>query len=87
MSTPLAWLLVATLAVPSLAFAQAEEQIVSAIRGRLDASRRNDIDAWSTFVADEMMAPLEGATPSKQSWIQQHRAWPREVTYRYGPTA
>ena len=32
-----------------------------------------------------MMAPLEGALPSKQGWIRQHESWPREVTYWYGP--
>ena len=71
--------------LPTFAFAQAEEEVVNAIRGRLEAVRRNDIAAWQTFVADEMMAPLEGPTLSKQAWIGQHRSWPREVTYRYGP--
>jgi len=85
MSPRLAWILVATLALPSFAFAQAEEQIVSAIRSRLDASRRNDMTAWATFVADDMMAPLEGTLHSKQARIAQQKAWPREVSYRYGP--
>jgi ketosteroid isomerase-like protein len=82
----LAWILVAALALPSLALAQAEEeQIVKAIHARLEALRRNDLATWASLVADDMMAPLEGATRSKQSWIAQHKSWPREVSYWYGP--
>jgi ketosteroid isomerase-like protein len=84
-SSHLALILAASLALPSFASAGAEEEIVSAIRGRLDATRRNDIAAWSGFVADDMMAPLEGALRSKQGWIRQHQSWPREVSYWYGP--
>jgi ketosteroid isomerase-like protein len=85
MSAPLALILTAVLAFPSVAFAQAEAEVVSAIRGRLDAVRRNDLAAWSKFVADDMMAPLEGAVRSKQGWLRMHESWPREVTYAYGP--
>ena len=85
MSAPFALFLTAVLALPSLAFAQAEEEVVTAIRSRLDAVQRNDIAAWSKFVADDMMAPLEGAVRSKQGWIRMHESWPREVTYGYGP--
>lgn len=85
MSTRIAWLLIASLALPSVALAQAEEQVVNAIRGRLDATRRHDLAAWSTFVADDMMGPLEGAVPSKKAWLAQHQSWPREVNYSYGP--
>lgn len=85
MSVRFALLLAAILVLPSLAFAQAEEEVATAIRGRLDAVRRNDIAAWEPFVADDMMGPLEGATRSKQSWLAQHKAWPREVAYWYGP--
>jgi len=77
--------LTALIAIPALASGNAEEEVVSAIRSRLDATRRNDVAAWSKFVADDMMAPLEGALPSKQGWIRQHESWPREVTYWYGP--
>lgn len=86
-------------AVPSAAFTQAtfaektaataahttEEGVVTAIRSRLDATARNDVDAWSRFVADEMLAPLEGDSGSKQAWIRTHGSWPREVKYWYGP--
>lgn len=58
MSIRIAWLLIAALALPSFVFAQVEEEVVNAIRGRLDAARRNDIAAGESFVADEMMAPL-----------------------------
>lgn len=85
MSAPLALILATLLALPSVAIAQAEEEVLSAIRGRLDAAGRNDAAAWSKFVADDMMAPLEGAVRSKQGWIRQHQSWPREVTYGYGP--
>jgi hypothetical protein len=85
MSPRLAWLLIATFALPSLALAQAEQEVVTAIHARLEALRRNDLAAWPTLVADDMMAPLEGATGSKQSWLAQHKSWPREVTYWYGP--
>ena len=79
------WILAATLALPSLACATAEEEVEKAISERLDANRRNDVDAWATFVADDMMAPLEDGTRSKEAWIRWHRVWPREVSYRYGP--
>jgi len=85
MSPRLAWILVATLALPSLALAQAEQEIVKAIQARLAANGRNDMATWATFVADDMMAPLEGATRSKDSRIAQQKSWPREVIYRYGP--
>ncbi|HEY7638213.1 MAG TPA: DUF4440 domain-containing protein [Steroidobacteraceae bacterium] len=77
--------LAATFASPSFAFAASEEQIVSSIRGRLDALQRNDIAAWSKYVADDLMAPLEGELRSKQGWIRQHQSWPHEVAYWYGP--
>jgi ketosteroid isomerase-like protein len=85
MSPRLAWLLIATFALPSLALAQAEQEIVKAIHARLEALRRNDLATWATLVADDMMAPIEGATGSKQSWLAQRKSWPREVTYWYGP--
>ena len=85
MSARLTLLLTLILAVPAVASDGAEDEVVSAIRARLDAVHRNDIAAWSSFVADEMMAPLEGALQSKQGWIRQHQSWPREVSYWYGP--
>jgi ketosteroid isomerase-like protein len=85
MSPRLAWILIASLALPSFAFAQAEQEVVKAIHARLEALRRNDLATWATLVADDMMAPIEGATRSKQAWLAQHKAWPREVSYRYGP--
>lgn len=78
-------MLIATLALPSPALAQAEEEIVKAIHARLDAVGRNDMATWATLVSDDMMAPIEGATRSKQSWLAQHESWPREVRYSYGP--
>lgn len=75
----------AILAVPSLASAGAEEEVVTSIRGRLDALQRNDVAAWSKFVDDAMMGPLEGAVRSKEGWIRRHESWPREVSYWYGP--
>jgi ketosteroid isomerase-like protein len=85
MSPRLAWLLIATLVLPTLALAQAEDEVVKAIHARLDAVARNDIATWATFVADDMMAPIEGAARSKESWITQHKSWPRDVRYSYGP--
>ena len=85
MSPRLAWILIATLALPSLALAKAEDEVVQAVHARLEALRRNDLAAWAVLVADDMLAPIEGATPSKQSWLAQHKSWPREVTYWYGP--
>jgi ketosteroid isomerase-like protein len=79
------WILAAALALPSFALATPEEDVGKSIRDRLDAVRRNDIDTWARFVADDMMAPLEGVTRSKEAWIRWHRVWPREVTYSYGP--
>jgi ketosteroid isomerase-like protein len=76
--------------IPGAAFAQAtahtpEEEVIAAIHGRLDATARNDVEAWSHFVADDMLGPLEGDTHSKQAWIRTHESWPREVKYWYGP--
>jgi len=87
MSPRLAWILVASFALPALSLAQtaAEEEVVKAIHARLEAVRRNDLATWATLVADDMMAPVEGATRSKQSWLAQHKSWPREVSYWYGP--
>lgn len=86
MTARILWTLAAVLALPALAFATPEEDVAKSIRDRLDAVRRNDIDAWAKFVADDMMAPLEDAgTRSKEAWIRWHRVWPREVTYSYGP--
>jgi ketosteroid isomerase-like protein len=84
MSPRLAWILVAGLALPALA-QPAEEEIVKAIHARLEAVRRNDLATWATLVADDMMAPLEGASRSKQSWLAQRKSWPHEVSYWYGP--
>jgi ketosteroid isomerase-like protein len=81
----IACVLIATLTLQSPAVAQAEEEVVAAIRARLDANRRNDMAAWATFVAGDMMAPLEGTRRSKESRIAQQKSWPREVTYWYGP--
>jgi hypothetical protein len=68
MSPRLAWILVASLALPAVSLAQAaaEEEVVKAIHARLEAVRRNDLAAWATLVADDMMAPVEGPTRSKQ---------------------
>jgi hypothetical protein len=79
------WILAATLAFPSFAFATPEEDVVKSIRDRLEASRRNLIDTWATFVADDMMAPLEDATRSKEAWMRWRRVFPKEVTVSYGP--
>lgn len=86
MSPRLAWILAASLALPSLSLAQAPEaEVLKAIHARLEAVARNDLVAWAALVADDMMAPIEGATLSKQSWLAQHKSWPREVSYSYGP--
>jgi ketosteroid isomerase-like protein len=80
------YMVVALLAAPlSRGQDTATDQVAAAIRGRLDASARNDIDAWARFVSDDMLAPLEGTIGSKQAWIATHKAWPREVRYWYGP--
>jgi len=85
MSPRVAWTFIAFVVFPSLTFATQEEEVVKAIHARLAAVARNDLATWATLVADDMMAPLETATRSKQSWLAQHKSWPREVTYRYGP--
>lgn len=42
MSPRIAWIVLASLALPSLSFAQAEEEVVAAIRARLDAAAGGD---------------------------------------------
>jgi ketosteroid isomerase-like protein len=59
-----------------------EEQVLAAIRGRLEANAKRDFAAWARFVSDDMIAPL-GAT--KQGWLKEHGSWPSEVKYWYGP--
>jgi len=60
-------------------------EVLDAIRARLAALEKNDTAAWSRWVADDMITPLEGDTPSKAAWVKTHAAWPREVAYWYGP--
>jgi ketosteroid isomerase-like protein len=64
----------------------AEAELLTSIRARLDAVARNDIAAWSQYVADDMLAPLpaNGVTP-KQAWIKTREHWPSAVKYYYGP--
>ena len=62
-----------------------QDEVLAAIRARLAASAANDTKEWSRWVADDMITPLEGETPSKAAWVRTHSAWPREVTYWYGP--
>lgn len=62
-----------------------EEEIISAIRSRLDATARNDIKTWARYVADDCLAPLEGSIGTKQAWIKEHESWPSAVKYYYGP--
>jgi len=62
-----------------------QDEVLAAIRARLAASAANDTKEWSRWVADDMITPLEGDTPSKAAWVRTHSAWPREVTYWYGP--
>jgi len=61
-----------------------QDEVLAAIRGRLAATERNDVDGWARYVDDSMLAPLEGAVPSKQAWLGMHRSWPAEVHYWYG---
>jgi ketosteroid isomerase-like protein len=64
---------------------QAEAEVLSDLRARLDAAGRNDTEAWARFVADDCIGPMGGAAPMKQAWIQEHKAWPPGVKYYYGP--
>lgn len=59
-------------------------QLLEAIRARLDALRRHDLDAWSRYVADDLLTPLEGPIPSKQALIKEREAWPPAISYYYG---
>jgi len=59
-----------------------KEQVLEAIRGRLDALAKRDFAAWASFVSDDMIAPLGG---TKQGLLNDRRSWPAEVRYFYGP--
>src|SRR5262245_11842604 len=72
-------------APPSHSATSTEDEVLDAIRGRLAASARNDTAAWTVFVDDAMVAPLESELPSKRAWLQTHKSWPREIEYSYGP--
>ncbi len=63
----------------------AEEEVIAAVRNRLDAGARNDVKEWARYVADDSLAPLEGALGFKQSYIKAHERWPSAVKYYYGP--
>lgn len=41
------------------------DEVLAAIRARLGALEKNDTAAWSRWVADDMITPLEGDMPSK----------------------
>src|SRR6185312_15671653 len=49
-----------------------QDEVLAAIRARLAAVAQNDTAAWSRWVADDMITPLEGATPSKAAWMKAH---------------
>ena len=75
--------------VGSLTFAQdknasAEQEILASIRARLDALAHNDLKTWSSYVAGDLLTPLEDATPSKQTLMKERERWPEAVKYYYG---
>jgi len=87
-----ALILLAALALTSPARAGAagnattpSDEVVAAIRARLDAVGRKDSVTWARFVADDLLAPLEGKVPSKQAAMAMHRSFPPQVKYFYGP--
>lgn len=80
----LAIAMITAIAATTTVDAGPQDDVLSAIRARLDASARNDTEAWSKFVDDRMLAPLEGERPSKRAWIETHQSQPREVEYWYG---
>lgn len=59
----------------------AEHEVVAAIRARLDASARGDVEAWGRFVADEclcatsdkraLQAEMNARPPAVKSWYDQ----------------
>jgi hypothetical protein len=59
-----------------------EEQVLAAVRGRLDALAKRDFAAWASFVSEGMVAPLGG---TKQGLLKERASWPSEVKYWYGP--
>ena len=69
---------------PGAAVLSAEQEILSSIRARLDALAHNDMQTWGSYVADDMLTPLEGAKLSKQALIEQREHWPAAVKYYYG---
>jgi len=75
----------ATLLAAGAAADTASDEVVAAIRARLDAVARRDSAAWASMVADDMLAPLEGKIPSKQAAMAMHRSFPPQVKYFYGP--
>jgi ketosteroid isomerase-like protein len=62
-----------------------EEEVLAAIRARMETVARNDVAAWATYVDDDVIIPLEGAMRSKQAWMKEHQSWPREWKYWFGP--
>ena len=69
---------------PGAAVLSAEQEILASIRARLDALAHNDMKTWGSYVADDMLTPLEGAMLSKQALIEQREHWPAAVKYYYG---
>ena len=71
MSAPLSLILATLLALPSVAFAQAEEEVVSAISGRLDAARRNDVAAWVDHLLSQV-ADRDARAPRRPPAVARH---------------
>src|SRR5262245_37542307 len=78
----LSFVMLAAAQAQSANLKQAEQEVLTAIHNRLDALARNDLAAWASLVADDMISPFGG---SKQAWLETHKSWPREVKYWYGP--
>jgi hypothetical protein len=75
----------ATGAVAGATTQTAEEEVIAAVRGRLEARKRNDAEAWARYVDDGALDPFEGAVSWKQAKLKEIESWPRDVRYYYGP--
>ena len=62
----------------------AQQEVLAAIRARLDAMAHNDMKTWSSYVADDMLHPMESEVPSKVALIKTRERWPSAVQYYYG---
>jgi ketosteroid isomerase-like protein len=61
-----------------------ERDVLAAVRARLDALAHHDMTTWASYVADDMLKPMEAELPSKTALLKEYEHWPVAIKYYYG---